>query len=184
MKVFTDINDPQIVSMLQAGAIGVIRTDTLYGIVCVATNKASVERIYALKGRDNYKSPIVLVANNEQLFDSPSPFVGTVLIKYWPGPVSVIIPSIRAPKWIRRENNSVAYRLPDSSYLQTLLEQTGPLIAPSANPQGKPPAVTVAQAVKYFGSDVDFYVDGGEVLNVAPSRILRVTDHTTIEQLR
>ncbi|MDP3729453.1 MAG: Sua5/YciO/YrdC/YwlC family protein, partial [bacterium] len=42
-----------------------------------------------------------------------------------------------------------------------LLKKTGPLVAPSANPQGLTPALTIAQAKKYFGNHVDFYVNAG-----------------------
>ena len=43
------------------------------------------------------------------------------------------------------------------------LEQTGPLIAPSANLQGQPPAKNIQEAYEYFGDAVDLYVDGGTV---------------------
>ena len=184
MKLFTDMNDTQIVAMLQAGNIGVIRTDTLYGVICMATNESAVERIYSLKGRDDHKSPIVLVGNKQQLFDTPTEIEDAILEQVWPGPVSVILPSSAAPAWIKRDNDSVAYRLPDDAGLQSVLNQVGPLIAPSANPQGEAPALSIEQAEQYFGQEVDFYVDGGRVTDDAPSKLLRIATDGSVERLR
>ncbi len=184
MKIFFDQDLPEIVDWLMAGKIGVLRTDTLYGLVCCADNQAAVERIYVSKGRDGDKSPIVLVANQQQLLDRPSESIRQFLETVWPGKVSVVLPSSTAPYWIERGNSSVAYRLPEGAWLQTLLTQTGPLIAPSANLQGRPPAETIEQAIAYFSDTIDFYVDGGEVTDGTASQMLRIDASGTIERLR
>lgn len=184
MKIFDDPLDPNIAQRLVAGQVGVLRTDTLYGLVCVATNQQAVERIFALKSRDEVKSPIVLVSDSTQLFDTPGESEQEILSQVWPGKTSVIVRSKDAPAWIERGNSSVAYRLPDSDQLQQLLDITGPLIAPSANPQGKPPARNIQEAIDYFGENVDFYVDGGEVTELQPSALIRIAGDGTVEKLR
>lgn len=181
---FTSVNDPKITHLLNAGGIGVLRTDTLYGVVARADNEQAVQRVYELKGRDDNKSPIVLVSDRSQLFDSVTPDIDSLLNEKWPGQVSVIIPSVNAPNWIRRGNNSVAYRLPANNELRMLLSNTGPLIAPSANPQGQAPAMNIAEAEVYFGANVDFYVDGGTVIDATPSQLLRVSQDGETVRLR
>lgn len=184
MKIFDDLRDQDIAQCLKAGEVGILRTDTLYGLVCVATNQQAVERIFALKSRDERKSPIVLVSNSTQLFDTPSASEVAVLNQVWPGKTSVIVHSNTAPAWIERGNNSVAYRLPDSEQLQQLINITGPLIAPSANPQGEQPARSAQEAIKYFGENVDFYVDSGKVADMQPSALIRILGNGTFERLR
>jgi L-threonylcarbamoyladenylate synthase len=184
MKVISDIRSPEVASILNTNGVVVLRTDTLYGVLARADNQSAVERVYVLKGRDETKSPIVLISDTSQLFDVVSPEVTTLTKDVWPGKVSVIIPSKDAPKWIRRDNQSVAYRLPDNLALRDLISLTGPLIAPSANPQGELPAMTIEQAVEYFGDLVDLYVDGGEVKDAAPSQLLLVRDDGSTERLR
>jgi len=183
MKVCTSFGDTEIVDCLSAGGIGVLRTDTLYGLVADASNEAAVERVFQLKHRDDDKSPIVLIASTKSVFDDIGIYK-TIVDTYWPGKVSIILPSLQAPEWLRRGNGSVAYRIPDSVGLLQLLEKTGPLIAPSANPQGKAPATTMQQAMDYFGDSVDFYVDGGTVDDDSPSALLRVIKQGTVEKLR
>lgn len=184
MRTFTDIEDDEIAKLFLAGKIGVVRTDTLYGVLAKADDEHAVQRVYEAKGRSDKKSPIVLISSTNQLFDEVSDEQRELLDDVWPGKVSVILPSLKAPEWIRRGNASVAYRLPDDEKLRVLLEKTGPLIAPSANPQGETPAMTINEAIEYFGDDIDFYVDGGNVIDGTPSTLLRITDSGEVERLR
>ena len=184
MKQFHDLSSPEIASILISGGIGVLKTDTIYGVVAQASRKEAVERIYTLKGRDDNKSPIVLISSLEQLFDMPNSQLREILDHVWPDKISVIMPSIKAPDWITRGNHSVAYRMPNDSALTALIEQTGPLIAPSANPQGAEPATDIQRAGTYFGDAVDFYVDQGVVTDNIPSQILRMLPDGTTERLR
>lgn len=150
-----------------------MRTDTLYGIVGRADTQETVERIYQTKGRNPSKSPIVLIGDISQMFDTYDAETILQLKSLWPGPNSIILPSTAAPAWIRRDNDSVAYRLPNNLHLRSLLLNTGPLIAPSANPEGAPPAATIDQAHNYFDEQVDHYEDGGPATSPRPSRIFQ-----------
>jgi L-threonylcarbamoyladenylate synthase len=174
MSVYANDFNETVVRLLKDGGIGVIRTDTIYGIVAKADNEAAVERVYNVKTRTPSKSPVVLISSVEQLFDRYDQEIVDRSYKLWPGKVSVILPSTSAPYWIRRENESVAYRLPDDEKLRQLIEKTGPLAAPSANPEGLPTAMSIDEAKAYFGDQVDFYVDGGTVTDATPSRLYRM----------
>ncbi|MEK7077097.1 MAG: Sua5/YciO/YrdC/YwlC family protein, partial [Patescibacteria group bacterium] len=55
----------------------------------------------------------------------------------------------------------------------------GPLVAPSANIEGKPPAWTIKEAKKYFGDKADFYVDGGTIKK-SPSMLIKIEDGTAV----
>ncbi len=184
MTVFTSVNDPQIARILLAGGIGVLRTDTLYGLVARADSDHAVKRIYVLKGRDDHKSPIVLIDGLDQLYDQVPSDSESLLQSVWPGPVSVILPSRQAPLWIRRENDSVAYRMPDEPALRRLIRLVGPLIAPSANPQGKIPASSLQEAERYFTDQVDFYIDGGPVKDAEPSQLIMIGNNGGVTRLR
>jgi L-threonylcarbamoyladenylate synthase len=160
-----------------AGKIGVIPTDTLYGLVGSALNKETVERIYEVRHRDQRKPCIVLISSTDDLKRfgiETTPVMRQILNDVWPGPVSVILPCTdNAFEYLHRGTDSLAFRFPNNKELLTLLRTTGPLIAPSANPEGMPPATTIATARDYFGDSVDFYVDGG-VRNGTPSRLARI----------
>lgn len=180
----SSLSSPEITEALLSGGIGVVRTDTLYGIIARAEDERAVERVYALKHRNPQKSPIVLISDVSQMYDSFPASYQPIIGERWPAKTTMIFPSIEAPLWLRRDNGSVAYRLPHHAELRALIEKTGPLIAPSANPEGLTPAMTIAEAKAYFGDAVDFYVDGGTVTDDSPSRIIRFADNGDVEELR
>lgn len=182
--IFPDILSPKLSEMLKAGNVGVLLTDTLYGLVAKADNEQAVERVFQLKHRDAEKPPIVLISDVSQLYDPLPEGVDETIGGLWPGRNSVILPSPSAPQWLVRGGQGVSYRLPDNPRLRQLIAETGPLIAPSANLQGEPPARSVGQAEGYFGDQVDFYVDGGVAVNDSPSSLYSLVGPGDMEQLR
>ncbi len=174
------------IKIIHNGGIGVFPTDTLYGIVGSAFSKTAVERIYKVKGRHKQKPFIILISSINDIKK-----FGIVLNKtqkeflndVWPGPVSVIVPcTTKKFEYLHRDKKSLAFRLPKKKRVVDFVAKTGPLVAPSANPQGMIPAHTIMDAKDYFGSEVDFYVGGG-VLDNAPSKIIFLTE-TGIQVLR
>lgn len=167
----------QVIEILASGGVGVLPTDTLYGLVGSAFSSDAVERIYDLKQRDRGKPLIVLIASLEDLERFGvviSDGLEQTLKSYWPGPYSIILPTIDDEfEYLSRGTDSIAFRMPDDPELLDILAATGPLVAPSANIEGKPPALTVADARRYFGDNADFYLDGGEIDN-KPSTIIRL----------
>ena len=169
----------EVALFLNDGGIGVVPTDTLYGLVASALDREAVERVYHIRGRDEGKPCIVLIGGMDVLASFGivlSDEERITLSLLWPGKVSVIFPCPDTKRvYLHRGTGTIAFRVPDKSDLRELLRETGPLIAPSANPQGMPPAKTIEEARTYFGDDADFYVDGG-TLDSEPSTVVRFTD--------
>ncbi len=153
------------IEMLKAGGVGIVPTDTLYGVCGSALSKSVVERIYRLKGRDEDKPFIVLISSIDDLKKfgiKLSPENVAFLDRTWPAQVSVILPCLlKKFEYLHRGKISLAFRLPKEKKLRDFLKETGPLVAPSANPQGESPANTIVEAKKYFDDMVDFYMAGG-----------------------
>ncbi len=149
---------------IDQGGIGVIPTDTLFGVVGRAHDAAAVERIYALKGRDENKPFIILIDSIARLSEFGIALTETqraYLASVWPGPVSVILPCPDERfAYLHRGTGALAFRLPKKRWLRSLINMTGPLVAPSANPQGMTPAATAREARRYFGAAVDAYAWG------------------------
>jgi L-threonylcarbamoyladenylate synthase len=165
-------------------AIGVIPTDTVYGVVARATDQAAVARLYRLKRRDN-KPGTTIAANLEQLekLGLKRRYLKAVE-QFWPGAVSVVIPvADPALSYLHQGKMSLAVRIPDDPQLNALLQKTGPLLTSSANQPGDPTSVTIQQAKDYFGDQIDFYIDGGDLSQHKPSTIIRIVDDA-IEVLR
>jgi len=165
--------------ILSQGGVGIIPTDTIYGIVGSALRKRTVERIYKLRKRNPKKPVIVLIGSIDdlKLFDMRiSPKDKNVLKKLWPGKVSVILPCPNKKfSYLHRGMKTIAFRLPKKKSLIALLKKTGPLVAPSANWEGKLPAKTITEAKKYFGDRADFYVNAGRKVS-KPSTLVAITN--------
>lgn len=163
---------------LAKNGVGVIPTDTLYGLVGRAQNRETIERIYRLKGRQPNKPLIILISSLDDLSKfkvKADAKTKKVLEKYWPGKVSVILPCPNQEfEYLHRGTKTLAFRLPDYPELTHLITQTGPLAAPSANPEGLPPATTINEARNYFGDKLDFYVDAGK-LDSPASTLISIT---------
>lgn len=174
MAYLADSFDNEIIVRLQNGGVGVLPTDTIYGLSCQALDKQAVERIYELKGR-NSKKPVVVLISDLNMLDllSIDKASAEVIKKFWPGKLSAIFEAPNAPAWLTRGAGSLAVRWPDYPELCKLIDESGPLVSTSANPEGKTPANSIETTRHYFGESVDFYVDTGP-LNGLPSTIVEI----------
>lgn len=165
--------------LLKEGKIGVIPTDTIYGIVGSALNPQTIEEIYNLRKRAKDKPMIILISDLSDLekFDmKPDDQTKEILKNLWPNPVSIVL-SCTSEKfaYLHRGKKSLAFRMPKNKWLKDLLKQTGPLVAPSANIEGKPVSETVEDAKKYFGNKV-FYIDQGKI-TTRPSTLIEIKNN-------
>jgi len=179
----------KIISLLEAaeplctGWVGVLPTDTVYGLVVSARDTTAVDALYTLKPRE-FKPGTLIAASVDQLVE-----LGfkrrylSVVEQYWPGPVSVVIPAGPELAYMHLGKGSFPVRIPNHPELISLLEKTGPLLTTSANRPDEPTVTTITEAIEIFGDQVSFYVDGGDMSGRPPSTILRVVDDA-VEVLR
>lgn len=179
MTLTTKIMNADIVDILNRGGVGVLPTDTLYGLVGSALQPASVERVYELRQRELDKPMIILISSLDDLELFEIALDDEIIEKvesFWPGQVSVILPCQSEKfKYLHRDKNSLAFRWPARKDLLALLDEAGPLVAPSANIEGLEPARTIDEARGYFGEKIDFYVDQGEI-DSPPSTLVIIDD--------
>lgn len=183
MQIFSSTNDAQLARLLKDGAVGVLPTDTVYGLVCRAADAQAVAKLYALKSREN-KPGTIIAAKLQQLIDLG---LRARFLKaeedFWPNPLSVVTPCGDELAYLHLGQRSLAVRIPANARIRELLERTGPLLTSSANLPGQPTATNLAEAQAYFGEQVDFYVEGGTISDPVPSTVIRIVDDA-IEVLR
>lgn len=176
-----------VAPILLAGSVGVIPTDTLYGLVGSALKKETVERIYKLRKRDLKKPMIILISSLDDIDAfgvSVTAAQKKILKKLWPGKVSVVLAcNSKNMEHLLRGGKTLALRMPDDKDLLQLLKKSGPLVAPSANLAGEKAAETYEEAREYFGDKIDFYVDAGKFAS-KPSTIIQLGENGEIKILR
>ena len=174
MPIYKSLADPKLVASIKDGAIGVLPTDTIYGVVAAASDEAAVAKLYQLKSR-HAKPGTIIAASIDQLVELgiPRRYLKAVE-QFWPGNISIETPHDII--YLHQGTGRQAFRVVTDGPVKDLLKKVGPLVTSSANQPGEPPAVTLQQAKKYFGDDVDFYVEGGNLSDRQPSTIIRVID--------
>jgi len=157
-----------VIKILNNGGIGVLLTDTIYGIVGKAFSKKTVDKIYEVKDRNSKKPFIILFSKINDLKKFGVRIDEELFENYWPGPVSIILPIIDKEKlnkikYLHRGTKSLAFRMigKKNKNLFSIIENTGPLVAPSANKEGEMPARNITEAKKYFGNKMGFYLNSG-----------------------
>ena len=136
-------NATTVVKCLKNQQIGIIPTDTIYGVVCRCVDTTQIARIYQIKQRAYYKNPIILVANWKQLQTVAQ--VESPIRSWWKNqtePTTLILkqqsnfPYRNKLFWL---GSTVAVRWVQWPWLQRIIRQTGPIIATSCNYSQKAP---------------------------------------------
>lgn len=172
--------------IIKGGRVVAFPTETVYGLGASAWNPDAIAKVFELKGRPADNPLIVHIANYGMLLNLAAeiPQSSRILMqKFWPGPLTLIFE--KRPQVLDAITgglNSVAVRMPDHAFALKLIQQTGPLVAPSANKSGKPSPTKSEHVMADFGKSVQI-LDGGPcaiglestVLDVRtePYRILR-----------
>jgi tRNA threonylcarbamoyl adenosine modification protein (Sua5/YciO/YrdC/YwlC family) len=127
-----DLSSPQrlLVGMREAraalglGDVIVMPTDTVYGIAANAFNAEAVTKLLEAKGRDRTSPPPVLVADNatiDALASEVPDEIRELVARYWPGPLTVILPAQPSLQWdLGETHGTVALRIPDNEYAREL----------------------------------------------------------------
>jgi len=158
-------------------------TDTVYGLGCDPLSPAAVERAIAAKGKRTKAMP-VLVRNTSDA-ERLAVFSHTAKVladRYWPGPLTIVLPAREQVPSILAPQRTVGVRSPKHGVCQQLLGLcSGYLVGTSANLTGKPPATSAEEIMSQLGDRVDLILDGGRSLMGVASTVLDLAkDHLHI----
>ena len=162
------------------GGIGVIPTDTVYGLVCDALNIDSVDKIYKLKKRDYNKPLVILISNIEMLkrcVKNINELEFDIINRYWPGELTIVFKkSNYIPDIVAGGTDEIAIRMPNIIELIELINSIDrPLVATSANVSSKETITNIEMLEDSIKNNIDFIIDGGNINNNA-STIIKVID--------
>lgn len=163
-------------SILQEdGAVILVPTETVYGLIARANDNLAKERIYQLKKREENKRLGWFIPNWQQVdkYGIQLNEVGKKLAeKYFPGPLTLITNTI--------EGSTQSIRTPNHPLLLAILKKIDcPLWQTSANASGFPDAKNVNEAILMLDGEVNLAIDGGSLPeNSASSTIVSVIDST------
>ena len=170
LVITKNLLDTTVIEALRADKLVVTPTDTIYGLLARADSPSAIDELYRVRQRDRTKSCIVLLGSVNDISELTADQRRTYQQLYRERPTTIVARvSPDVMPHLVRTNATLAFRVvPPETGLSELIRRVGPLLAPSANPAGQPPAATINEAIAYFGDEVAVYVDGGEVAEAAP----------------
>lgn len=167
---------------LFSGGVVAFPTETVYGLGADASNPAAVAQIFKIKGRPPDHPLIVHISGADQLscWSHQVPETAYELAaRFWPGPLTLILPHSKAPLEVTGGQTSVGVRAPSHPVAQALLRGFGGgIAAPSANRFGRI-SPTRAQHVRDELDDrVRIILEGGDCEVGLESTILSLAGPT------
>lgn len=192
LKAQSDINAAikQAASVLDAGGLVVFPTETVYGIGCIVRPDA-IARLDLVKGRAAEKRYTLHIADKTKV----SQYVPHLSLRArkliqgaWPGPLTLVF-DLHGQDLSRIESRlgkdvfdllyrdcSIGIRCPDHTVATALLAHVDrPVVAPSANPGGMPPATDVHTVIGYLDGKVQMVLDAGPCRYGMSSTVAKVT---------
>ncbi|MBU0540085.1 threonylcarbamoyl-AMP synthase [Patescibacteria group bacterium] len=171
------------VVVLRSGGVIAYPTETVYGLGCDPRNPDAIQRIFKMKGRTR-RAPFLLVASSVAQVRKVAKLNGkglTMARKYWPGPLTLVLPAKLGKK-------DIAIRVSSSNFVQALTRAYGfPIVSTSANISGQPEARSGQAVRKIFKArkeQPDLVIDVGSLPRRKASTVARVRGDGTIEVLR
>jgi L-threonylcarbamoyladenylate synthase len=162
--------------LVEAGGLVAFPTETVYGLAC-RVEGGSLARLDRLKGRDASKHYTLHLGQVDE-YRTYVPKIGIraekLIREAWPGPLTLVFEldpdQIEAQKSrldaevmrILYKDNSIGIRCPDHPVASLLLRLVHrPVVAPSANHAGQPPATDADEVLSQLAGEVDMILDGG-----------------------
>ncbi|MBX3461669.1 MAG: Sua5/YciO/YrdC/YwlC family protein [Planctomycetes bacterium] len=159
----------EVVARLRRGELVALPTETVYGLAALPSHPAAAARLRAWSN-DDAEARTAHIASSDDLRPlarQVPPTVARLVGRYWPGPLTVVLPA--------RHGGEVAVRVPAHAFTQQVIRAAGePLwLAPVAR-GGEAPLVeptAIAAAVP----DLTLVVDDGRSPLGTPSTLVRAT---------
>ena len=165
---------------IAGGALAVLPTDTVYGLVCAAGSPAAARALYGLKGRDEIQPTALLASGIGVLLESLPGLdrrATASIRELLPGPFTLVVQNPgRRYSWLSAARPDVigvrAPVLPAPA--AEIVERVGMIVATSANLPGGVDPRRLAEVPDEILAGVAFAVDGG-MLPGTPSTVIDVS---------
>jgi L-threonylcarbamoyladenylate synthase len=170
----------EAVSVLQAGGIVALPTDTVYGLGVALPTAGGIERLFHVKRRPPERGIVLLLADPAQMGELAivTPAAEALAAALWPGGLTLILeqrPDVTLPAVLTGGATTIGLRVPDHDAPRALARALGPLPVTSANVSGEPEAPDAPSIVGQLGDDIELVLDGGPATGGPASTVVDVT---------
>ncbi|MBI3162153.1 MAG: threonylcarbamoyl-AMP synthase [Chloroflexi bacterium] len=164
--------------ILHNGGIVAFPTDTIYGLGALAFDTTAIEKIYSVKDRPIEKAIPILIGDLSGLGQIAESVPGMALrfaSRFWPGPLTCILPKKPTLPAAVSATSTVAVRIPNHPDALALLRTAGPMAVTSANISGRPNPSTAEEVYDQLNGRIPIILDGGKTPGGVPSTLVDCT---------
>ncbi len=167
--------------LILAGKVVAFPTDTFYGLGADPFNLAAVSEIFRIKRRTADRPLPLLVASLDQALDlthDPPRLFFTLAEKFWPGPLTLVVPaSRRIPLKVTANTGKVGLRWPRAPLAEALVSVLArPITGTSANLSERPACTNAAEVDNQMGDTLPLILDGGSTQGELASTVVEVEE--------
>ena len=150
------------------GAVLLVPTETVYGLLCSWDDKDAQKRICEMKNREQGK-PFQMLAPDLASIENEGIIITNEIKKVYdafcPGPLTIVAKQEGTDK-------TIGFRVPAHGFIQNILFAYGANVAAtSANFADNPPAVTVEEAIDSLNGEPNIAIDAGPIKGQASTVI-------------
>lgn len=164
--------------ILRSGGLVAFPTDTVYGLGALAFDNTAIESIYKAKDRPIEKAIPILIGDLSDLVKVADDIPNMALrfaSRFWPGPLTCIVPKKQTLPLTVSATSTVAVRIPDQTDARALLRAAGALAVTSANLSGQPSPSTPQEVYSQLNGRIPLILDGGRIRGGVPSTLVDCT---------
>lgn len=188
--MFTQEDLKKALEVLRQGGVILYPTDTVWGLGCDATNQGAVKRIFEIKQREDAKSMLVLIENQNMLnsYVREVPEVAWQLIEVADKPMTIVYPGAKnLADNLVADDGSIGIRVTSEIFTEQLIQRfRKPIVSTSANLSGKPTPQNFDEIADEIKSAVDYVVQyrQDEKVRISPSSIIKLGTGGEIKIIR
>jgi len=154
------------VRLILSGKVVAFPTDTFYGLGADPFNLAAVSEVFRIKHRTADRPLPLLVESIDQaaeLANNPPQLFFTLAKKFWPGPLTLVVPASRQiPLKVTANTGKVGLRWPRAPLAVALVAAAArPITGTSANLSEMPACSTAIEVDSQVGNLLPLILDGG-----------------------
>ena len=169
-KVVLENQMNEICDVIQKGGIVAFPTETVYGVGIHFDDEEALERLMEAKNRDYSKAITLMVANKADIsqYAYVSEKAQKLIEHFMPGMITLIFQKKETvSEAMTNGKPTIGIRIPDSSFVLSLLEKVGPMLVTSANLSNHPNTTSTAEVLEQLDGRIDLVVDGKTSDNIA-----------------
>ena len=162
-KILKKDNLKEVAAILKDGGLVAFPTDTVYGLAALANHPNAVKKLKKVKQRPDNKPFPMMVASIDHIESVANLSMRDrqIITRWMPGALTVVFN--KSKSYVddqQKDFPTIGIRMPNDTWILSLINEVGPLLVPSANISNDPVATNFEQVYGSFDTKIDAIVVG------------------------